>query len=143
VTKRSSVASDWPAFDTPLLQDVAAAFTRRRKAIAYQAGLSCTRELSESASGTVERLNLDLCAGSVRLSVWADGLMWLGVSVRRCGRHAGWLFQDGFHGDVQDVSAETLVSMVEATLSVRFGGDRASERQQLREIWSRVRPQVN
>lgn len=140
MAKRNSVAADWPTFDAPLLQGVAAAFTRRHKAIAYQACLSCTREFSESASGTVERLNLDLRGGGVRLSVWGDGLMWLGVCVRGPGRNAGWAFQDDFHGDMGDISAEALVSMVETTLSLRFGSDQARERQQLREVWAHVAP---
>jgi hypothetical protein len=133
---------DWPAFDAPLLQGVAAAFALRRKAIAYHTGLSCTREFSESAAGAVERLNFDLRRGGVRLSVWADGLMWLGVCVRARGRSAGWAFRDSFHGTICDISAEALVRMLEATLALRLGSDPAGERQQLREVWACVRPQV-
>jgi hypothetical protein len=121
-----------------LLQAIAAAFRRRRKAIAYQAGLSCERELSELSAGAVERLNLE--TGPLRLCVWADGVMWLGVSIRGAGRGAGWAFQEAFHGDVQDVSAEALVGMVEATLALTFGSDPERERQALRAVWARVYP---
>jgi hypothetical protein len=101
-------------------------------------GLSCTRKFTESAAGTVERLNLD--AGNLRLCVWSDGVMWLGVCVPAFGRGAGWAFQDISHGDVQDVSAVALVGMVEAALALPFGSDPDSERRQLRDVWARVHP---
>jgi hypothetical protein len=129
---------DWPTFDAALLQAIAAAFRQRGKAIAYRAGLSCEREFSESAAGAVERLNLE--TGPLRLCVWADGVLWLAVSIRGAGRDAGWAFQEAFHGDVQDVSAEALVGMVEATLALTFGTDPERERQALRAVWARVCP---
>jgi hypothetical protein len=134
-------AADWPTFDASLLQGVAAAFLRRRKAIAYQAGLSCGREFSESAAGgAIERLNLDIPDVNLRLSVWADGVMWFRICVPGLGPNAGWAFKDRFHGDVGDVSAEALVEMVEATLGLRLGSDPASELLQLRRLWARVHP---
>ncbi|MGH7171104.1 MAG: hypothetical protein ACRELG_12570 [Gemmataceae bacterium] len=136
--KRESVAADWPTFGAPLLREIAAAFLRRRKAIAYHTGLACGREFSESAASSVERLNL--AAGALCLSFWSDGAMWLAVCVRRLGRGGGWAFQDTFHGDMRDVSAEALVGMVEATLALPFGADTVKEREQLRAVWSRVRP---
>jgi hypothetical protein len=132
------MAVDWPTFDAPLLRDVAAAFRLRRKAIAYRVSVTCQQEFSESAVGAVERLNLD--AGNLRLSVWADGVLWLGFCVRRHGRGGGWAFKDTFHGDVQDVSAEALVRMVEATLGLPLGSDPDSERRTLRAVWARVHP---
>ncbi len=132
------MAEDWPAFDAPLLRHLAAAFRRRRRAIAYQVGLSCEREFTESATGGVERLNLE--AGDLRLSAWSDGVLWLAVCVRRPGCGAGHAFKDVFHGDVRDVSAEALVAMVEATLAMPLGADAVKEREHLRELWARVRP---
>jgi hypothetical protein len=66
--------------------------------------------------------------------------MWFRVSVRCQGTNRGWAFLDSFHGDVQDVSPQALVAMVEVTLAVRFGTDAQAERDQLRELWQRVRP---
>ena len=140
--RRSIEPGDWPAFDAPLLRDIAAAFRGRRKALRYRAGLSCGREFSESADGTSERLNLDLPRRGVRLSVWADGSLGLSVCVRAAGRNAGWAFQDAFHGDAGDVSAATLVNMIEATLGLRLGVEPAAEREQLRAVWSRVHPET-
>jgi hypothetical protein len=140
VARKPADANNWPTFDAPLLQDVSAAFLRRRKALRYGAGLACEREFSEDAQGTHERLNLDLRRGHVRLSIWADGAMWFLVCQRGQGRNSGWAFKDTFHGDIHDVSAQALVGMVEATLKVQFGADATTERQQLREIWKRVRP---
>ncbi|HKB05916.1 MAG TPA: hypothetical protein VKD90_27225 [Gemmataceae bacterium] len=125
-----------------MLQDIVAAFRRRRKAIAYKAGLSCEREFTETSDGAFERLNLDLRHGQVRLSVWADGGLWMSVSVPGKGRNSGWAFQDAFHGDVQDVSGGTLVGMLEATLAQPLGVDPAAEREQLRQIWKRARPRT-
>jgi hypothetical protein len=129
---------DWPTFDAPLLLEIAAAFLRRRRAIAYRAGLSCRREFTESPSGAVERLVLE--AGPLRLCVWADGVMWLGVFVRGLGRGAGWAFREAFHGDVRDVSAEALVGMVEATLALPLGSDRDGARRDLWAAWARTHP---
>jgi hypothetical protein len=138
VVKRQPPAKNWPTFEAPLLQGIATAFLRRRKAIVYHRALSCERESSGSETGAAERLNLD--ASDLRLCVWADGVMWFGVCVRGFGPGGGWAFQDNFHGDVQDVPAEALVGMVEATLSVPFGSDPDKERQQLRDLWARVHP---
>ena len=66
--------------------------------------------------------------------------MWLLVCQRGQGRNSGWAFQDSFHGDIHDVSPQALVGMVEATLEMQLGTNVAAERQQLREIWKRVRP---
>ena len=143
VLKRKPAFDNWPTFDAPLLQSIAAAFLLRRKAIAYQAGLCCQRDCSESATGAVERLNLDLHAGHTRLSVWADGVMWLAVCVRGFGRGAGWAFKDAFHGDVRDVSPETMVGMVEATLALPLGDNTESgcgQQQIIRSVWARVSP---
>lgn len=52
IVKQKPVIESWPAFDAPLLREMAAEFLRRRKAIAYQAGLSFEREFSESAAGS-------------------------------------------------------------------------------------------
>jgi hypothetical protein len=134
-------ATEWPAFDAPLLQDIAEAFRRRGKAIRYQTTLFCERDFSETADGVLERLNLDLCHGHVRLSVWDDGVMWLSVCVRGVGRNSGWAFKDDFHGDVLDLSGQSLVRMVETTLAMSFGvAPAAEEREQLRELWRPVRP---
>jgi hypothetical protein len=103
-------SADWPEFDSPLLQQVSLAFLRRRKALRVRAAMTCGREFSETDTGGVERLNLDLPLAFLRLCAWADGCMWLGISIPAGGRNAGWAFQDDFHGTVQDVTGETLVS---------------------------------
>lgn len=141
---RNLPTSAWPIFDAQLLGDIAAAFIKRRKAIVHKAVLSCDREFSESAAVVVERLNLDFWVSyarqSLRLSFWADGVMWLGLCVRKPGRNAGWAFKDDFHANVLDVSATALVEMAEITLALRCGSDSVAESRQLREIWARVGP---
>ena len=136
--------SAWPTFEAPLLQEVAAAFLRRRKALRCKAGLTCEREFSETSDSAVERLDLDLRPGQgdLRLSVWADGVLWVRLCVKALGRNSGWAFLDCFHGDVQDVSAATLVGMVEATLTDPFEvgrSDSLAYRERWRQTWARVR----
>ena len=140
VVGREPSSTEWPTFDAPLLRDVTAAFLSRRKALRYRAGLSCHREFTEAADGAWERFNLDLRKGHLRLSVWADGVIWVSVCVRGRARNSGWSFTDGFHGDVRDVSADTLVRMVESTIALRFGVDPPAEREHLRLVWMRVYP---
>src|SRR5262245_20936706 len=135
----ASSSAQRPTCASPLLPDIVAAVRRRRKAIAYKAGLSCEREFTETSDGAFERLNLDLRHGQVRLSVWADGGLWMSVSVPGKGRNSGWAFQDAFHGDVQDVSGGTLVGMLEAGVAQRLGADEAEEREQVRQRWKRGR----
>jgi hypothetical protein len=131
---------NWPNFDDPLLQEIAIAFLKRRKAITYHSSLSCEREFSETAIGTFERLNLNV--GNLRLCIWSDGVIWLAVCVPGFGRNAGWAFKDTFYGLVKDVSADSIVGMVESTLAIPFGMDQAQEQHQLRTIWMRVHPYV-
>jgi hypothetical protein len=135
----------WPTFDSTELQEVATAFLRRRKALGYHAELSCDQEFSETAGGASERFNLDLRDGfgDLRLSVWQDGVMWFRLCVRGSGTNSSWAFMDCFHGSVQDVSAETLVAMIEATIAEPFrpgSSDPLAYRERLRMIWRRVQP---
>ncbi len=144
--KRKQVeAPGWPQFEAPLLREVVAAFRRRRKALRNQAGLSCEREFSETDRGAFERLNFDLQpgCGDLRLTVWEDGVLWLRLCVPTYQRQGGWAFQDDFYGTTDDVSPETLVALVEATIRESFypgRSDPAAYRTRLRTIWRRVRP---
>jgi len=145
VGRRGAGSSEWPVFDAPLLGEVAAALLRPRKAIKYLARLTCEREFCETAEGTSERLNVDLeslLGIKLRLSVWADGVMWLSVCVPGKGRNSGWSFKDSFYGDARDVSAATIVGMLGATLGLTFGADMPAERERLRQARARVRPRL-
>lgn len=141
---RNLPTSAWPPCDAHLLQEIAAAFLKRRKAIVHKAKLSCDREFSESAAAILEKLHLDVRVAHARLSLglsfWADGVMWLGLCVSQPGRNAGWAFKDNFNGNVLDVSAAALVEMAEMTLALRCDSDSIAESRKLREIWARVGP---
>ena len=137
--------SQWPTFDSPLLQSVVSAFHRRHKAIRHHSALACEREFSETSCGASERLNFDLRPGNgdIRLSVWEDGAMWLRLCVRASGKNSGWALMDEFHGSIDDVAAETLVAMIEETIAHPFypeSSDAAEYRNRLRLIWGRVQP---
>ncbi|MFN0055836.1 MAG: hypothetical protein ACKV0T_27140 [Planctomycetales bacterium] len=143
--RKSKDQSLWPTFDSPLLQGVASAFLRRRKTLNYQVGLACEKEFSETESGALERLNLNLFPGNggLQLSVWEDGGMWLQYCVKAPGRNSGWAYSDHFYGSLDDVSPETLVAIIERTIARRFdpeNSDPTEYRKRLREIWGRVQP---
>ena len=139
--RKQTESAGWPAFDSPLLQEITAAFLRRRKAIAYrlraEGGVACARDFSESASGTQEVVALAF-GQRIQFCVWDGGDLWLSVRIKAVGRNSGWAFQDHFYGDSQDVSGAALVRMVEATLALRFGSDFLTERDRLRCVWRRV-----
>jgi hypothetical protein len=138
--KRDPAAPNWPTFDAPLLRDVSSAFLRRRKAIAYHTGLTCSRNFTESATGAVERLHL--VSGHLQLAVWEDGGLWVGAFIRGLSRNAGWAFQDAFHGDMLDVSAGALVGMFEASGLLPYWPESEDKRERLRAVWSRIRPRT-
>ena len=143
--RKKSSSGGWPGFDSSLLGDIAAAFLRRRKALAYSAALSCLREWSEGPDGATERLDFTRrdCLGQIlQLSVWADGRLWVAVSVPGRGRNAGWAFADRFTGTALDVGPATLLGMVESTVAGTFEADPAAGREKLRAIWARVSPQT-
>jgi hypothetical protein len=141
--RKSPSLNGWPGFDAPLLRDIADAFARRRKALAYHATLACEQVFAEGPTGVCERLDLSRrsCLGPLlQVTVWANAALWLAMTVRWQGRNAGWAFADRFHGAVLDVGPATLVGMVEATAALRFGAEPTAEREQLRQVWARVTP---
>jgi hypothetical protein len=143
--RKSPSLDGWPVFDAPLLCDIAAAFARRRKALAYHATLTCEQVFAEGQTGVCERLDLSRrsCLGPLlQVTVWASGSLWVAMTVRGQGRNAGWAFADRFHGAVLDVGPATLVGMVEATTALRFGVEPIAERDRLRQVWSRVGPRT-
>jgi hypothetical protein len=145
--RRRASTEGWPEFDAPLLREVAEAFARRRKALGYQAALSCRKEFAEGEHGTCERLDLaraDFPGRSIQLSVWAEGGLWVSVRLRGRGRNSGWSFADEFRGSALDVGPSTLVEMLAATVAVSFdfGSDPPAERQRLRRVWGRVLPRL-
>jgi hypothetical protein len=132
-------APAWPDFESPLLQAISAALRRRGKAIRYHARLVCQQEWEESADRVRERLNIDL-AGTVkvRLSVWCDGVMWLCVCQGASGSHAGWAFQEQFHGEVRSLPAAEVVQRLEETWALSLPPRPTDCAQQLRRLWDVV-----
>ena len=74
-------------FESALLRDIVSGLERRGKAIRYRGELECSRVVEDST----ERLNVDFAAISrfrVRLGVWPDGALWVGITepgVKRTG----------------------------------------------------------
>lgn len=96
----------FPQFDANTLAAITDAFRARSKAITYHAPKwSITRD-SDADS---ECMTVDAGGhhGNLRLSVWADGVLWF----RLCRGRAknGWEFMLSFHGDLNDLDAHVIV----------------------------------
>ena len=104
-----------PLFESALLHGIATAIEGRGKAIRYHGKLQCSRVVEDSG----ERLNADFTAQlhfRVRLSIWADGIFWLGVTVSGPRRSGGWAHCDEFHGQLQSQCAREVLERFEQTI---------------------------
>jgi hypothetical protein len=105
-----------PSFESALLRDIASAIERRGKAIRYHGELKCSRAVEDS----IERLNVDFTAISgfrLRLSVWPDGVLWLGITEPGSKRIGGWKYRDEFHCQLQGLAAQGIVERFEQTIN--------------------------
>lgn len=103
------------SFESGILSDIARAFELRGKAIRYHGELRC----SGTAEDSVERLNVDFKGSSgfrVRLSIWPDKVLWLGITKPGPSRAGGWAFRDEFHGHLEDRGAPDVVERFERTV---------------------------
>jgi hypothetical protein len=107
---------DVPDFESDLLWDIALAVARRGKAIRYHGTLELSR-----ADEEFERLNLDftdVLGFRVRLSIWSDSVVWLGITKRgprRTGA-SGWAYRDEFHSRLDDLTPHDVVERFEQTI---------------------------
>src|SRR4051812_9061809 len=98
-----------PVFDSALLSSILEAVERRGKAIRYHSSLECSREVDRD----IERLNIDIKGDSgVRLSVWADGVLWLGITKPHAGRSGGWDINEQFDGRLGEIHPAELVAQL-------------------------------
>ena len=104
----------FPQFDADSLTAFAEALRARSKAITYHAADWTVSRETEADS---ERLNVDADGhhGNLRLSVWADGVLWF----RLCRVRAknGWDFMLSFHGNLADLDAEMIVEQFIASMT--------------------------
>lgn len=102
-------------FESALLHAIAVAVERRGKAIRYHGELECTRDIE----ATGERLNIDftgLDRFHVRISVWADAVLWIGITQPGPNRTGGWKFYDEFNSEVTELDAAEIVERFEQTI---------------------------
>lgn len=103
------------SFEATVLREIASAVEHRRKAIRYHGELECGRTIEDS----VERLNLDFIAirgFRVRLSLWPDGMLWLGITKPGPRRTGGWTFYDEFHSQFGGLDAGDVIERFEQTI---------------------------
>jgi hypothetical protein len=101
--------------ESTLLRDVAREIKLRGKAIRYHGRLECSRNIEESG----ERLNIDFSGTlgfRVRLSLWADGVFWLGVTASGPRRSGGWAHRSEAHGDLIGLDARDVRRKFEQTI---------------------------
>ena len=102
-------------FESALLRQIADGFERRGKAIRYHGELECSRAVEDS----IERLNVDFTAivgCRVRLSVWSDGVLWLGITEPGPRRTGGWAYRNEFHSHLDSLDACSVVERFEQTI---------------------------
>ena len=123
-----------PSFEAKSLNSIAKELGRRSKGLKHRvAKWECSREIE--APNDDERLNVDLeirGGRQVRLSVWADGIMWF----RICARGpSGWQFLLSFAGDCSGLSPEVVVDTLKESL-------RAKPVRETLSIWNQVAPEI-
>ena len=136
--------SDWPTFDSPLLRRIADAFVRRRKAIRYKSKeLLFEKELDEQDGRRYERLNIQVSRWEqrptqIRLSIWEDSVLWLGVHQPA---KRGWAFKMEFHGHVEAIAPAEVVGLFEETMSLASEVSRSDDSEDgIRELWKEANP---
>jgi hypothetical protein len=103
-----------PHLESDLLWEVAVAVARRGKAIRYHGSLDFSRAVED-----YERLNLDYTSSlrfRVRLSIWSDGALWLGITKPGPSRTGGWGYCDEFHSRLGDLVAQDVAERFEQTI---------------------------
>ena len=121
----------FPQFDTDALTTLTDAFRARSKAITYHApDWTISRELENDS----ERFNVDADGhhGKLRLSVWADGVMYFRLCIGRAKN--GWDFMLSFHGARGDLDARTIVEQFLASMT--------SHTDTLLSTWDNIGPVV-
>lgn len=105
---------DLPDFDSDILWDIAIAVARCGKAIRNWGTLELSRAIEE-----FERLNLDFTGTSrfqVRLSIWSDRTLWLGVTKPGPRGAGGWDYRDEFHSRLAGLGPHDVVERFEQTI---------------------------
>jgi hypothetical protein len=143
---RTDRSHDWPAFDAPLLREIAEAFATRRKAIRNKTmELSCEREIDEQDGKPYERLNLRVALFEeqrtrIYLSIWEDSALWLCVhQPTKCGLK----FKMEFHGTAESTAPADIVAAFEETIRIAYEGSRPpgeEAKQMIRAVWEPVSP---
>lgn len=105
-----------PTFDSLLLGRILEAVEGRGKAIRYHGTLECTRQVEQ----TSERLNIDVVTIDrvhLRLSIWPDGVFWLGVFKPGPRRDGGWEIHEQVQGTLVELPPSEIVARLESTMS--------------------------
>lgn len=118
-----------PSFESGFLDALAAALARRARALKYQAsGLACSRAVTPH--GEVLHLDIDVGrtrATRIRVMVWSDGMVRLGVHQPAPYRVGGWAISLERHGDIRHLSPADVVEKVEQTLEAVHGDTRSHD----------------
>lgn len=103
-----------PDFESDVLWDIAIAVARRGKAIRKWGTIESSRAVDE-----FERFNLDFSGISrfnVRLSIWSNGALWVGVTKPGPSRTGGWGYRTEFHSRLTGLGPADIVERFEQTI---------------------------
>jgi hypothetical protein len=104
-----------PLFDSPHLHEIASAIEGRGKAIRHHGKLQCSRFVED----TGERLNIDFTGINrfrIRLSIWSDGVFWLGITSPGPKRTGGWAHRNELHSKITNLEAHDILARFEQTI---------------------------
>ena len=140
--------SEWPSFQSSLLTELVAAFRNRSKAISYHLrSFSVKSSLESGSAGNLERLNIDAHGSSsreLRLSVWADGGIWLRLCKPNSKKMGGWAFLIAFHGHMNQIPPHDMVALFEKSLNIGTSATVSSRiRSDLLRVWRTVEPCID
>ena len=140
--------SEWPSFQSSLLTGLVAVFRNRSKGISYHLrSFSLKNSLDSGSTEDLERLDIDaLAAGStkVRLSVWADGGIWLRLCRPNSKKMGGWAFLIAFHGHMNQIPPDDIVALFEKSLNIGTSATVSSRiRSDLLRVWRTVEPCID
>lgn len=131
-----------PSFRTTFLNTIAAAIARRSKSLKYHAAhFACSRVVT--AEGEVLHVDMDTFeprSTRLRLMIWDDGHVWLGVHQPNPSAVGGWAFALVRSGNLLRVAPDDVVRMIEGPGSAVHGATRSPDApNEVERIWEPAR----
>ncbi len=132
---------DLPTCESPVLNAISDAFSRRSKAINHKSSSrSVTRTVEHDGT---ERLDIDVrtfAVCNIRLSVWNTNQMWFRACESNSPRQGGWKSVVAFHGDIARLEPATIIELLEESMILAHSSEPIALLEEFRQLWSEVQP---